>query len=171
MQYSLSKIDIDTVEDALGIINQYVDSCTAAFREDHLGKEHYQYFLKSTEKYPSYVVLDEKGKVIGICRLKPFLEMSTFDETAELMYFLNKEYTGKGIGSMLLAELEKEAYARGIRRLIVSISEENHGSQKFHEKHGFVQCGVFHDVGKKFGRYFSIVWMEKEIKTPEVGEA
>ena len=47
------------------------------------------------------------------------------------------------------------------------------GSVHFHEKMGYQMIGTFHNCGYKFGKWYHMVWMEKEIgqhlqKQPEV---
>ena len=79
------------------------------------------------------------------------------------MYFIHPDYTGQGIGTLALEKLEVEAKKRGIKKLLADISSENTSSIKFHEKNGFVEFGQLKDIGKKFNKYFSVVYMGKEI--------
>ena len=151
------------MDTAIQILNYYIDTSTFAFRDNHIELEQYKILLNNSEKYPGYAITDEKEQVIGICKLKPYSEMATFNETAEMIYFIKDQFTGMGLGLEILKRLETDAYDKGIRRLLVSISSENHASIKFHEKHGFSKCGEFHKIGKKFGRYFDVIWMEKEL--------
>ena len=41
------------------------------------------------------------------------------------------------------------------------ITEENSGSLAFHKALGYREAGVFSHCGLKFGRWLSVVWMEK----------
>ncbi|KYK23909.1 hypothetical protein AYK25_00640 [Thermoplasmatales archaeon SM1-50] len=74
-----------------------------------------------------------------------------------------KDETSKGIGQKALKKLEEEAKKIGITILLADISSENISSIEFHKKNGFKECGRFHHIGKKKGKYFDVVWMEKEI--------
>lgn len=56
-----------------------------------------------------------------------------------------------------------EAKKIGINKILASICSENDNSIKFHKKNGFIEYGVLHNIGKKFGRYFSVVWMGKDL--------
>lgn len=69
----------------------------------------------------------------------------------------------KGVGKQALEKLEGEAKKIGIKKLLVDISSENIQSINFHKKNGFVECGRFHNMGKKKGKYFDVVWMEKNL--------
>ena len=37
----------------------------------------------------------------------------------------------------------------------------NPASAALHHKFGFRSIGVFHEVGRKFGRYWDVEWFEK----------
>jgi phosphinothricin acetyltransferase len=78
-------------------------------------------------------------------------------------YFIHPDHTGKGLGKRLLGFLEKGALEKGITNLLASISSLNPGSVEFHQKHGFTECGRFRKVGKKKGREFDTVWMQKRL--------
>ena len=56
-----------------------------------------------------------------------------------------------------------EKHQKGIKHLVAEISSENEGSHAFHQKHGFEIVGQLTDIGKKFDRYFSIIYMQKMI--------
>lgn len=46
----------------------------------------------------------------------------------------------------------------------VTDSSHNTGSVRFHQRHGFVECGRFLQVGIKSGQPFDMIWMHR-IKT------
>ena len=62
---------------------------------------------------------------------------------------------------MLLGFLEKGAIEKGITNILANISSLNPRSIEFHQKNGFIECGRFKKVGKKNGKEFDTVWMQK----------
>jgi phosphinothricin acetyltransferase len=71
---------------------------------------------------------------------------------------------------MLYAELEKRLMDMGIVNLLAGTAYcENedeyltHGSYDFHAARGFHQVARLETVGKKFGRWYDLVWMQKKI--------
>ncbi|HSL85580.1 MAG TPA: GNAT family N-acetyltransferase, partial [Bacteroidales bacterium] len=141
----------------------YILETFAAYREEAVKYEHFNKFIDPSEVLCGFAVKDTKDTVVGFCLLEPYGAYSTFKETAEVMYFIHPEHTGKGIGTQVLKRLESEARERGIRRLLADISSENIGSIRFHEKNGFSEYGRLRNIGRKFDRYFSVVYMGKEI--------
>jgi len=155
--------------DVMRIFNYYVENSYAAFPEKSLPDEIFDNFMCMTEGYPAYAVkMDEK--VVGFAFLRAYNPFSTFRETAEITYFIDKDYSGKGLGRIILDKIEEDAKAKGICNILASISSKNVHSIKFHEKNGFVKCGEFPEIGRKFGNTFGIIWMRKNLRGKETNK-
>ena len=63
----------------------------------------------------------------------------------------------------MLKRLISDARKMKIKTLLASISSRNKESIAFHKKHGFIECGRFKDIGRKRGKLFDVVWMQKVI--------
>ena len=151
-------------KEVIDIFNYYVENSFAAYPELKLPYEFYNKFLEITRGYPAFVIKKKEiGNVIGFCFLRAYNPFPVFKETAEISYFIEKNEVGKGIGKKALEKLEEEAKKIGIKTLLADISSENIQSINFHKKNGFIECGRFHNVGKKHGKNFDVVWMEKAL--------
>lgn len=151
-------------KDVMGILNDYIAEGTAAFPRDVLPEPFFDMIKKRSEGLSAYVLLEEEqNKVIGFCALNPYSPFSTFKGTAMVSYFIGKESTGKGLGTMCLQRLEEDAKRLGVRHLIAEISDENRGSLRFHENHGFRQVGALEGIGEKLGRVFGVILMQKTL--------
>jgi phosphinothricin acetyltransferase len=53
--------------------------------------------------------------------------------------------------------LEKE----DVHRVVAGIAQPNAASNALHERFGFKPIGAFTEVGRKFGKYCNVLWMEK----------
>ena len=76
----------------------------------------------------------------------------------------------KGVGRLLYQALEEELKKMGILNLYACIAypvvEDEYldkNSALFHEHMGYRKVGEFHKCGYKFGRWYSMIWMEKII--------
>lgn len=149
----------------MGIFNYYVETGFAAYPEIKLPDKLFDMFLEIAQKYPVYVIkIKDTDQVAGFCLLRSYSPFSSFNETAEISYFIDKDYVGQGIGEQALQKLEQDAKMLKIKTILADISSKNIGSIRFHKKHGFGECGRFKNVGKKFGEYFDVVWMQKTIE-------
>ncbi len=161
MEYSISPMAAEDREPIMNIFNHYVENSFAAYPESKLPYEAFDLLLEMSRGYPSGTIRDPKGEIVGFGMLRAHNPMSTFSRTAEIAYFLRPGYTGKGLGKALLAYLEKGGREKGITNILASISSLNPQSIEFHKKTGFVECGRFRKVGRKNGRDFDTVWMQK----------
>lgn len=163
MEYLISPISNDERESIIDIFNYYIENSFAAFPEHKFPYQAFDMLLQMSKEYPTGVLKNKDGKVIGFGMLHAHNPMPTFSRTAEVTYFIHPDYTGKGLGKMLLDFLEKLAIEKGIFNILANISSLNSGSIKFHKKNGFVECGHFKEVGKKNGQIFDTVWMQKKL--------
>jgi phosphinothricin acetyltransferase len=53
--------------------------------------------------------------------------------------------------------LEKE----DVHRVVAGIAQPNAASKALHERFGFTKIGAFTEVGRKFGKYWDVLWMQK----------
>ncbi len=111
-----------------------------------------------------YLVIEDGGRVLGFAYCQWFKPRPAYRFSAEDSIYLHPDAAGKGLGRQLLAELEKQATAVGIRKLIAVIGDSaNAGSIGVHKALGFNHAGSFKSCGWKFGRWLDIVLMEKAI--------
>lgn len=145
---------------AMKIYNYYVETTTSAFPSEPMPEEYFHKFLElAGDKYPAYAIM-ERQRVIGFCMLSAYHPAETFYRTACITIFIDKEYTGKGIGKICMDKLIRDGRKMGISHYISDISSENEASMKFHEKYGFTKVGDLPGIGEKLGREFGIVLME-----------
>ncbi len=145
----------------IDIFNHYVKNSFAAYPETKLPYEAFDMFLQMSQDYPTAKVKDKIGRVVGFGLLRSHNPMPTFAGTAEITYFIHPDHTGKGIGTKLLRLLEEEGMKKGITNILANISSLNPRSIDFHKKNGFTECGRFKNVGRKKGRLFDTVLMQK----------
>jgi len=154
-------ISPDDREAVVDLFNYYVENSFAAFPQEKVPYAFFDALLESTQGYPTVAARDAAGKLLGFGLLRRHHPMPAFAHTAEITYFVAPGFTGQGIGSRMLAELERQARRQGIRTILAPISALNDGSIAFHAKHGFVEVGRFRQVGVKNDRVFDVVWMQK----------
>jgi len=145
------------------IFNYYIENSYAAYRENKIDPTFVEILKRVAGDYPFYTVESGDGEIAGFGMIHPYHPAEVFTRTAELSYFLAPAHTGRGLGTKLLHRLTEDARKRGVDILVASISSKNEQSINFHKKHGFVECGRFKRIGKKWGEDFDMVWMQKFI--------
>ena len=153
----------DDIAACLEIYNYYIKNSTATFEEEPLSLDVFSRRIeKITRKYPFFVA-ENDGQVIGFAYLAEFNDRSAYRFTADLSVYLSHDEISRGVGSALLAAVEKAGKEIGIKQIISIITSENEKSLRFHEKHGFVKRGELVDVGYKFGRPLGVYYYQKTL--------
>lgn len=162
MEFVFEQMSIEHSKDIIDIYNYYIDNSFSAYPDRILPYEFFNKFLEMTKGYPAFTI-KMKDKIVGFCFLRAYNPLPTFKECAEVTYFIEKDYTGKGIGKIALEKLEIEARQKGIKTILANIASENHQSITFHKQNGFKECGRFEKIIKKKEKQFDIIWMQKMI--------
>lgn len=163
MSTTIRKAELKDCGACVGIYNYYIENTTVTFEETPLTVEEFEArFLRITEKYPFFVE-EEDGKTVGYAYLDTFNPRSAYRKTTDLSIYIDKNVVSKGLGSLLLNKIEKEAEAHGFENIISLVTEENTASVLFHEKHGFKHAGRLEKVGVKFGKELDVLFLQKRL--------
>jgi L-amino acid N-acyltransferase YncA len=162
MQIRFEKMGEGDREAVIDLFNYYIENSFAAYPEKKVPYGLFDQFLALTEGYPAFTVRDEEqaDRMVGFVFLRPYHPLAVFQRAAEITYFIEPGYTGQGIGSRILERITGEARRKGIDTILANVSSLNKSSLRFHERHGFVECGRFRRVAKKKGQDLDVVWMQ-----------
>lgn len=121
-------------------------------------------------KYPWLVATEADGTVVGYAYAGPFKERAAYQWAVETSIYVKMNQRGSGIGRLLHEALEEALRRQGILNMNACISyvepEDEYltlDSVRFHERMGYMQVAHFHLCGRKFGRWYDMIWMEKLI--------
>jgi len=148
----------DDGQQIIQILNHYVTTSYAAYPDVPVPDRFFGLLREGTS---AFYVLECRAQVVGFGLMKSLLPFPVFATTGMLSYFIHPEYTGQGLGEILLCRLTDDAKKMGVTSLVANISSKNERSIRFHERHGFVEAGRLHEGGIKFGVPFDMVWMQK----------
>lgn len=108
-----------------------------------------------------WVLENGNNEVIGWCALKPVSKRECFKGVAEVSIYLDNNYQGLGLGSVLLKKMILDSENHGFWTLQSNIFPENEASIKFHQKNGFRIVGVRKKIGKLNGQWKDLVILER----------
>lgn len=122
-----------------------------------------------TKKYP-YICAEENGEITGYAYAGVFKGRRAYDWSVETTVYVKQGKHRKGTGKALYQRLEEELNKIGIKNMyacvaVPEVCDEylDFNSRDFHQHLGFEVCGKFTKCAKKFGRWYSMVWLEKFI--------
>ena len=120
-------------------------------------------------KYP-YLIAELNGTPVGYAYACPLGSRPAFDWSVEAAIYIREDCKGMGLGKALYEKLEAILKAIGIRTMTAAVATVEHedpyltnASLAFHLRMGFVPVGTFHHAGCKFGRWYDLTWLEKQI--------
>lgn len=155
----------------LAIYAPYVECTAITFEYDVPTVEEFRRrIVDICDRYPYLVAEDETGRPIGYAYANAFKERAAYQWSVETSLYVDKKYHRQGIGRWLHDELEAALRQQGILNMNACISyidpEDEYLSQdsvRFHSCLGYKQVAHFHQCGRKFGRWYDMIWMEKMI--------
>jgi len=132
--------------------------------EERSVEQNEQWFAShQTSFYPLYVV-EIGSNVFGWGSLSPFHPREAYRLTGEFSIYLAPEFHGQGVGNLLLRHLCQCAQILGYHSLIGLITATNSASLGLAKKHGFLQVGRFHEVGRKFEQWLDVIVVQKKLQ-------
>lgn len=163
---------LEDAEELRNLYAPYVTDTAITFEYEIPEVEEFSRRIEQTlKKYP-YLVAVQDGAIIGYAYAGAFRTRAAYQHSAELSIYVDPAFHGAGIGRRLYLELEnilRRQHVYVLYACITATSRQqdpnlNDGSIRFHEKMGYTLAGSFHQCGYKFGRWYDMIWMEKEIE-------
>lgn len=148
----------------------YVERTAITFEYDVPSGDEFCRRIKTVQqKYP-WIVAEKDGRIVGYAYASAFKERDAYQWAVETSIYVDSSMKRCGIGRMLHEVLEQRLKKRGILNMnacIAFIEPEDEyltlDSVRFHEQLGYKKVAHFHLCGKKFGRWYDMIWMEKLI--------
>jgi phosphinothricin acetyltransferase len=109
------------------------------------------------------LVAERDGDVIGYAASHQFRTKAAYDTTVETTIYLAPTATGNGAGAALYTALFEALRDEDIHTVIAGITLPNEASEALHARFGFERAGLMHAVGRKFDRYWDVLWLERKL--------
>lgn len=161
---------LDDAKRLLEIYNHYVKNTAISFEYETPSIDEFKARMERIMKFYPYFVAIDGERIIGYAYAAPFIERAAYDWSCELTIYLDKDETKRGAGKMLYGEIEAALIKIGITNMYACIGypevEDEYltkNSADFHTHMGFSLAGTFKKCGRKFGRWYDMIYMEKII--------
>lgn len=170
-------IRIATPQDApalLAIYAPYVEDTAITFEVETPAVEDFAGRIERTLSTYPWLVACIDDVPVGYTYAARFRPRKAYDWAVETSVYVARDRTGHGIGRALYSTLEGILATQGVTNLCASIAWTDTpdtrlgpGSVRFHEHLGFSHVGTFHGCANKFGTWYDMLWMEKQIAPHE----
>jgi L-amino acid N-acyltransferase YncA len=161
MEIKIRPYKTEDTQAILDVINYNILNSTALYDYKIRTFEQQQNILeeKISKNFP-VIVAELDRKVVGFGMFSEFRFREAYKFTVEHSVYVNKDFHGKGIGKLVLAELITLARKQKLHTMIAVIDSENQSSVVFHENFGFKTVGIIKESGFKFDRWLDSVFMQ-----------
>jgi len=153
------------LEQITEIYNHYIRTSAITFDIEPVTPTERTGWFREHTAAPRYLlfVADEGGRIRGYAGTGQFRGKAAYDTTAETTIYCAPTATGQGIGRLLYATLFEALRGADLQRLVAGITLPNDASLELHRRFGFREVGVFSENGRKFDRYWDVLWMERPL--------
>lgn len=157
-------------KELLAIYTPYVEHTAVTFEYDVPSEEEFRQRIKTVQRKYPWLVAEVGGRVVGYAYASTFKARDAYQWAVETSIYVDQNMKRSGIGRQLHEALEQRLKAQGILNMNACISfiepEDEYltlDSVRFHEHLGYQTVAHFHQCGKKFNRWYDMIWMEKII--------
>lgn len=169
-EYSIREAQPEDAERLIEIYAYYVLNTAVSFEYDVPAVSEFQERIRKTkERYP-YLVCIKDGRIIGYAYAGAYSAREAYSWTATASIYVDHAYRRQGIGKLLYESLEKQLKDQGIVNLLAGAAFHKtedeyltHDSYRFHTAMGYTKVAHMKGIGKKFGRWYDLLWMQKKL--------
>jgi phosphinothricin acetyltransferase len=149
----------------LDIYNHYVLNTPVTFdveprtldqRRDWFGQ------FSDAGRYQCFVPVRDDRAIGWVCSAR-FKEKEAYATTIETSIYLATDATGMGLGRKLYETLFDAISGEDIHRIFAGATLPNAASVNLHRAMGFRQVGVQPEVGRKFGKFWDVALLFKDM--------
>lgn len=152
------------------IYEPYVEDTAVSFEYEVPGIQEFEKRIQNTLLNYPYLVAVENNQIVGYAYAGAFHVREAYRHSAELSVYLEKNHRKSGIGKALYDKLEEYLLLQNVYMVHACIASPDQidehltdDSERFHEKMGFKLAGRHERCGYKFGKWYSMIWMDKVI--------
>ena len=143
------------------VYNPFIRDSAATFEtEEHDEAWRRAWIVDRGSRHPVFVA-EERGAVSGFANAAPFDPRGAYETSVKVSVFLAPPAQGRGLGRALYRAVFDALGREDVHRAYALIVAPNPSSVALHERFGFTHVSTLSEVGRKFARYWDVLWFEK----------
>jgi phosphinothricin acetyltransferase len=116
-----------------------------------------------TGRHRLLVAVDPTERILGYATSSQFRNKAAYATSVETTVYCGPDAGGRGVGSALYSTLFDVLADEDVHRAYAGIALPNDASLALHRRFGFTEIGTYREVGRKFGRYWDVLWLERPL--------
>lgn len=114
-------------------------------------------------RWPVVVAEDDEGRITGFANASAFDSRAAYETSVKVSVFVPPDTQGKRVGAKLYTTLFDRLAGEDVHRAYALIVAPNPASVALHQRFAFRHVSTLDEVGRKFDRYYSVMWFEKRL--------
>lgn len=148
----------------LTVYNQGIEDRIATLEQDTKDMTYMENWFSQHKGRYAVLVAEEGESILGWASLNPYSHRCAYEGVADLSVYIDRGQRGKGIGSLLLQDLERLAKDNAFYKIVLFTFAFNGLGQGLYRKLGYREVGVFQDQGVLDGKFVDVMIMEKMLR-------
>lgn len=169
MENGKHQIRLATSNDAQSVLDIYAPYCLkspATFELQAPELEEIRNRIdKTLTRYP-YLLYEENGQPLAFAYAGQYMERAAYRFSAAVSVYVREGFQGTGKGKALYGVLIPLLKKQGFCNAFAGITMPNPGSEALHKSLGFVQTGLYKNVGYKFEKWHDVSWWQLTLRPP-----
>lgn len=157
----------------VAIVNHVIDTSDAVWLDEPYALEDRRAWFRSLREQdlPLLVAVDgdASDEVVGWASFVQFRALAGYFPTVEHTLHVHDRWRGQGVGTLLMDALTERARDQGRSVQVAGLDAGNTGSQRFHERIGFVETARMPGLGRKRGRPVDLVLLQRDVPPRPAG--
>lgn len=161
MSITVRRAVTDDLKRILEIYNQGIEDRIATLETEIKDLPFMESWFSDHQERYAVEVAEKDNKVIGWASLNPYSHRCAYNGVADLSIYVDREFRGKGVGTILLPALEEVAKENNFYKIVLFTFPFNEKGQGLYRKIGYREVGVFEKQGAMEGKFIDVMIMEK----------
>ncbi|MDP5276545.1 arsinothricin resistance N-acetyltransferase ArsN1 family A [Chengkuizengella axinellae] len=158
--------DLDSI---LNIYNQGIEDRIATLEMETKKMDYINNWFKERKEKYVVIVAEENEQIVGWASINVYNSRCAYKGVGEIAIYIERANRGKGIGKVLLRELEFRAKQYDFHKLLLFTFPFNKLGQGLYSKMGYREVGTFKNQGILDGKFVDVMAMEKLLVSDPAG--
>lgn len=164
--YGIRPAELADAAGVNAVYNPYIRESSATFETTEYSEQARRDWIAArfeNRRHPVFVAVSLEGDIAGFAGAAAFDPRGAYETSVKTSVFIGPAHQGAGLAQSLYTALFAALERVDVHRAYALIVPPNPASIALHKAFGFRQISTLSEVGRKFGRYYDVMWFEKAL--------
>ena len=153
----------EDVKAILAIYAPFITDTPISFETSVPGEDDFWKRIETYQKTAPWLVCEIDQQIVGYAYAGDHRARAAYQWSKDLSVYVHQDFHKRKVATGLYTTLIELLKKQGVISTFIGVTLPNPASVGFHEKMGYRPIGIYHNVGYKFGKWWSVGWWEMPI--------